>query len=226
MFTMPIDIVFFAIIAAFIAFKLYKVLGRPGENDDTNTKKRTMKDVTAQWKPKGDSNVIDLPVNKTSAQEEPLHSNPEIAATLASIRTIDRNFTPEKFTSGAKKAFEMVINAYAKGDKDTLSSLLSPEVYQEFADAIEARAAAGEELQTTLIAIISSDITAATLTKNIAHITVKFVSDQVNITRNKNGEIISGDLAESERIEDSWTFSRNVEAVNPNWTLIATSSQS
>jgi predicted lipid-binding transport protein (Tim44 family) len=231
MFSSPFDIVFFAIIAVFIAFKLYKVLGRTDENDKNMpsgkinwgnpfpkpVEQRTPADEAAH----AESNVIGLP----RPPEAPMHENAEIATILTAINYTDRNFTAKKFITGARKAFDIVLDAFAKGDKNALAALLSSDVYQEFSDALDARKEAGEELQTTLIAIIESNIIHATLTKNIAHITVKFISDQVNIVKNTAGEIISGDISGVERVEDEWTFLRNVESVNPNWTIIATDHQ-
>lgn len=222
MFTPPLDIVFFAIIAGFVAFKLYKVLGRTSENDRPADLGKYIKDQINQKR--SSDNVIELPSKQSvKTEEKPYHEDPDISATLGAIHFIDRNFNTKKFISGAKKAFDLILDAFARGDKTTLSTLLSKDVYPEFADAIDQRIAAGEQLQTTLIAVISSDIIGADLMKNMAHITLKFVSDQVNILQSSEGDIISGDPATIERIEDQWTFSRNVESQNPNWQLAATS---
>jgi predicted lipid-binding transport protein (Tim44 family) len=224
MFSSPIDIVFFAILAAFVAFKLYKVLGRTEEDTDNVTPLRgrtipTSSDViiTGPTVPTDNNTTV---ITAT----EPLHNDPDIAATLTAMTRIDRNFVPKKFIDGARKAFDIIIEAYAKGDKTTLVALLSKEVFEEFAMAIDARHAEGETLETTLIAIVASDITAALLTGTIAHITVKFVTDQVNIIKNAKGAVISGDVSDVERIEDNWTFTRDLQSVNPNWTLTTTTS--
>lgn len=223
MFTTPFDIVFFAIIAGFIAFKLYKTLGRTDENDKTADLGKYLRDQITQKRSSGD-NVIDLQGNRIARiDDKPTHDDPEIAATLIAIHFIDRNFNSKKFIDGAKKAFDIILSSFAKGDKSALQPLLSKDVYQEFSDAIDTRNAAGEQLETTLIAIISAEIVGAALMKNIAHITIKFISDQVNVVRDSAGEIISGEISDVERIEDHWTFSRNIESGNPNWSLVATS---
>ena len=225
----PFDIIFFAALAAFVIYKLYTILGSSNDNDKGSDISKYIKGRIVQVRPddkKPGDNIINLATGKIERLEEkPLHENPDISKTLASIMAIDKNFTPQKFSEGAKKAFEMIINSFAKEDKSTLGNLLSKEILGEFTEAIDKRLAAEERLETTIIAIVSSDIVHADLQKNMANITMRFVSDQVNITRNKTGEIISGDIDSSERIEDIWTFSRNIESHNPNWTLVATSHQ-
>jgi len=118
----------------------------------------------------------------------------------------------------------MIVTAYAAGDTATLRPLLADDVYDKFSGAIAARAKARETLQTTLVGITSADILEADVRGRDATITVKFISEQINVTRDAEGRIVDGDASTVTPVTDIWTFSRNLRSRDPNWTLIATRS--
>lgn len=216
-----LDIVFFAAVAVFLVLRLRSVLGRR-----TGTEKQQpdplRRDRPAPDQPASDR-VIELP-------RRPVHGEPPMAAGsaaqagLTQIQLADRAFDPDEFLKGARAAFEMIVAAFAAGNKDQLRSLLSDEVYRNFADAIDARAEKGETLQTTLVGIKGLTIDEAELRGTTAHVTVKIASEQVNVTRDKSGEVVDGDPAHTTDVTDIWTFSRDTRASDPNWALVETRS--
>lgn len=231
MFNGLFDIVFFALLAAFLAFRLYSVLGR--KDEDEGSTDRLSKYLKGQSGQKGlPGNVVALPVgNKISAplsvleEEVPAFSEKVPAGlkpVLEAIYKADKNFTESQFIKGAQAAFDVILTAFAKGDKATLEPLLSKDIYTDFVREIDAREQSGEQLDITIVAILASDITHATLNKGIASVGVKFSSEQIAVIRNKEGEIISGNPSQIDIIDDNWTFCRDLSSSNPNWKLALT----
>ena len=146
-----------------------------------------------------------------------------LKAALEQIRRADHEFSPKRFTGGAQAAFEMVVAAFAKGDTATLRPLLGDDVYDEFAAAIRERLAEGHIQETTIVALDAVEIISAEMRASTARVTVKFVSQQINVVRDKEGEEVGGDSSLIERITDIWTFARNTRSSDPNWALIETS---
>ena len=132
------------------------------------------------------------------------------------------NFNKERFISGAKRAFEIIITAFSKGDTETLENLVSGSLIKKFQEIIEKRRAEGITAETDLIGFNEAEITSAKITKDdIAKITVKFVSEQVNILK-KEDDVIEGDENFIQNITDIWTFERCLTSTNPNWLLVST----
>ena len=146
-----------------------------------------------------------------------------LRAGLEQIRRADHEFSPRRFAQGAQAAFEMVVEAFAKGDTATLRPLLGDDVYDEFAAAIRERMADGHVQETTIVALDAAEIISAEMRSSTARVTVKFVSQQINVVRDKEGEEVGGDSSLIERVTDIWTFARNTRSSDPNWALIETS---
>ena len=117
----------------------------------------------------------------------------------------------------------MIVGAYAQGDTATLRPLLADEVYENFAAAIKARQQAKQTLETTLVGVKSADIIEARMDNRTAIVTVKFVSDQINVTRDAAGTAVDGDPQQIAAVTDVWSFARNTRSRDPNWLLVATS---
>lgn len=150
---------------------------------------------------------------------------PEPAADLIQkLKSADRNFDPAVFLRGARGAFEIVVNAFAAGDTATLKPLLSDEVYHSFAEAIAHRQAAKETLETTLVTVKTCQLIEGEVAGTMMSATVKFVSEQVHVTRAADGTVVDGEPDRVVDKTDSWTFSRDARSRNPNWLLVATSS--
>ena len=146
-----------------------------------------------------------------------------LRAGLEQIRRADHEFSPRRFATGAQAAFEMIVEAFAKGDTATLRPLLGDDVYDEFAAAIRDRMAEGHVQETTIVALDAAEIIGAEMRASTARVTVKFVSQQINVVRDKDGEQVGGDSNLIERVTDIWIFARNTRSSDPNWALIETS---
>lgn len=224
-----LDIVFFAVVAVFLILRLRNVLGkRTGkERPPADWTRRTAETETPD-------NVVDLgrarkvPPPGEADDEADDELAPPAAGPVgrgeAAIRARDPSFSAQTFLSGARMAFEMIVAAYAAGDKKALRPLLADQVYKPFCDAIDARARAGEEMSTELMAIRSADMTEAVLVGTVAQVTVRFVSEQINIVKTLDGRVVEGDPSRIATVVDEWTFSRDTRATDPNWQLTATRS--
>ncbi len=145
-----------------------------------------------------------------------------LAAGLDAIAAADTSFDPKHFVTGARTAYEMIVNAYAEGDRRTLKNLLSREVYEGFDAAIGERQKRGETVENRFVSIDESGITAAEMRGRVAQLTVKFQSKLVSATRDKNGNVIDGSAEKVTEVTDIWTFARDTSARDPNWKLVAT----
>ena len=159
---------------------------------------------------------------RRSSQSSP--AGEPVAAGLARIKAADPAFDPAEFETGAQAAFEAIVDAFATADTGTLRALLNDEVFENFEQAIRARLDAAETLETTVVGIKKADIIEAAMSGHNAIVTVTFVSEQVNVTRDADGEVIDGDPAQVTDVTDIWTFSRNTRSRDPNWKLIETRS--
>lgn len=210
----PIDLVLFAMIAAFLVLRLRSILGR-----------RQGFERQADTRPAARGPIVDAPVIDAVAERAaPARGLPDPATpagqALSRMQGIDRNFQAVRFLEGAEVAFRMIVTAFADARRDTLRPLLSDETYAAFDAAIGAREAAGETQRTEVRAIASAGIEGAELRGNVAAITVRFVSDQVNLTTARDGAVVSGTDAVTE-ITDVWTFERDLTAADPTWRLVA-----
>ena len=148
-----------------------------------------------------------------------------IAQTLTEISLADRNFDAEAFMSGARAAYEMIVTAFAKGDRATLKPLLADHVFQSFDGVIKGREERGETVDQTFIGITKAEIHDASLVDRRARLTIHFVSELTACTKNNDGVVIEGDPVTIRKVTDVWTFERDVKASDPNWRLVATSSE-
>jgi predicted lipid-binding transport protein (Tim44 family) len=145
-----------------------------------------------------------------------------LATGLDAVAQADPSFDAQHFIAGARQAYEMVVTAYAEGDRKTLRNLLSREVYEGFENAIRERETRGETAESRFVSIDRSDITAAEVRGSTAHVTVRFVSQLVSVTRDKNGNVIDGSPDKVTDVTDVWTFARDLSSRDPNWKLVAT----
>jgi predicted lipid-binding transport protein (Tim44 family) len=210
-----IDIIFFAAVALFIAFRLRNVLGRR-----TGHERRPEASTVT---PGSRDNVVSLPGREEQAEAAFSHiDDAELREGLTAIRRADPDFDLEGFLMGARQAFEMIVDAFARGDAEALRPLLADEVYNGFKDAIDQRREAGETLESEVVAIKQADAVEARMDGSWACVTVRFVSDQVNVTRDAEGNILDGDPEQLSEIVDLWTFARDTSTRDPNWELVST----
>jgi predicted lipid-binding transport protein (Tim44 family) len=145
-----------------------------------------------------------------------------IAAGLDAIAHEDPSFDAKHFIAGARAAYEMIVTAFSEGDRRTLKNLLSKEVYDGFEAAIREREGKGEKVETRFVSIDKSDITGAEVRAHTAHVTLRFVSQLVSVTRDKAGTVIDGNPEKVTDVTDVWTFARDISSRDPNWKLVAT----
>jgi predicted lipid-binding transport protein (Tim44 family) len=213
----PIDLVLFGLVAAFLVLRLRSILGRRTGYERPP--------AAYQPTPQGAGPVIEgkaEPVAPASAHVLPDPAGP-VGQTLARIRGVDRTFDPAAFLDGAEKAFSIIVGAFAAGDRATLRPLLSDDTYRAFDGAIAAREAAGQTQLSELRAIQAATIETAELTGTVARLTVRFVSDQISLTRDAGGQPVHGTDAVTELV-DLWSFERDMTSRDPIWRLIAAAS--
>jgi predicted lipid-binding transport protein (Tim44 family) len=220
-----LDIILFAMVAAFLVLRLRSVLGRRTGHEDRPQDMAARRERDAE----NESNVVDFtdrtdPAEDAEGLAREAESDDPLVSGIAQIRLADPKFDLEEFKGGARSAFEMIVHAFATADSGTLRSLLSEDVAENFQSAIKARLEAGETLETTVISVKTADVIQAEMNGRNAEVTVKFVSEQVNVTRDTEGRVIDGDPNQVTDITDIWTFSRNTRARDPNWKLIETRS--
>ncbi|WP_162827055.1 Tim44/TimA family putative adaptor protein [Pseudolabrys taiwanensis] len=145
-----------------------------------------------------------------------------IANGLDAVVAADSSFEPKNFLTGARAAYEMIVTAFAEGDRRSLKNLLSREVYDGFDGAISARETRGDKVETRFVSIDKAEITAAEMRGRSAQITVRFLSKLITATRDKNGNVIEGSADSVTDVTDVWTFARDVSSRDPNWKLVAT----
>lgn len=206
------DLIILAIIAAFIVYRLYATLGeKTGYTPD-------------KTKPTG--KVVDFPSTKDApavpekADLEliPTHLRPGVQA----LTKVDPEFSLVSFQEGATIAFEMILDAFAKGDRKTLGNLISPQILQPFLAAIDEREALAQTLENTLVRVEEITIERIDVTEKTVQIKVHYVTEQVPILKDANGEIIDGNPNQIDQVIDEWTFERVLKAKDPNWLLVST----
>lgn len=216
-----IDILFFAMVAAFIALRLRSVLGRRTGHE----RRRSGGWQRAGANGRGD-NIVALPDRaKAVAEADPAIADmpdDKVKTGLTQIRLADQGFDLRQFLAGARSAFEMIVEAYASGEKQVLRPLLAEDVLAGFERAIDEREAAGQSLETQLMSIQEAEVVDAGMEDTRARVTVRFTSEQVNVVRDGSGQVVEGDAATAEEVIDIWTFERDTQSPDPNWLLVET----
>ncbi|MBO1075125.1 Tim44/TimA family putative adaptor protein [Roseomonas marmotae] len=210
----PVDLILFAMVAAFLVLRLRSVLGRRQGYE------RPPREAGAADAPLPDLRPVPEAVPAAPPRGVPDARSPA-GQGLARIQAQDGSFDPALFLGGAEGAFRMIVEAFAAGDRATLRNLLSDETYAGFEQAITARETANERQRTEIRNVQDMVIEAADLRGSIAEITVRIVSDQVNMTTAADGSVVSGHDGVTE-IVDLWTFQRDLRNSDPSWKLVGT----
>ena len=212
-----------AMVAGIILFRLYSVLGRRTGNERPPSE-RLERVGGATEPPKPAENVVLLP--DRAARAEPQQSPEDaLGRALLDIKLADRGFESDHFIEGARKAYEMIVTAFAHGDRAALRPLLSDEVYATFDHVISDRESKQQKVEFTFVGFRDARITAASLKKTLAEITVSFAAQFISATTEGEGKVVDGDSKTVRDVTDVWTFERNVRASDPNWRLVATSGE-
>jgi predicted lipid-binding transport protein (Tim44 family) len=238
------DIILIGLVAVFLILRLRSVLGKRTGNERPPARDPFTPPAPPPASPRlgdapasqsGNDNVVTLPTGNPPAPRPSLSTTgpggiratvlPTAAPGVAAIRGADPAFEPIGFTAGARAAFTTIVEAFAKDDTASLRPLLDPPTYASFEAAIRGRAERKEKAETTLIGFEASDVARASLQGSEAVVTVRFVSEQINVLRNADGQIVDGNPNEVQKVVDLWTFRRDTKSSDPNWLLIKTESE-
>ena len=247
----PVTLIFL-VVAVIVGLKLRSVLGQSDDDDD----RRPMdgygppkaNDHHAKREQGGSDNVVTLPTRTTPAdQQHQAQTGHEVKKSinmadqikkyapkgsalekgLQEIAAVDENFEPEEFFNGAKTAYEMIVVAFAEGNRKLLKQLLAKEVYEGFLGAIDAREKKNLIVNSSFVGIDAAEFKSAELREGrTARITIKFVSSLITSTHNREGDVVEGDPKKVREVTDIWTFARDTHSRDPNWQLVATESAS
>jgi predicted lipid-binding transport protein (Tim44 family) len=219
-------------LAVFIFLRLRSVLGQR-----TGRERPPYDPYSARDAVRGatNDNVVTLPGRAADAAQKPAEvaepadrwkgvaePGSAIAVGLDGVLLEDPAFDVKHFIAGARAAYEMIVTAYAEGDRRSLKNLLAREVYDGFEAAIREREAKGETVETRFVSIDKSDVTAVDVRGRTAQITIRFISQLVSVTRDKSGNVIDGNPDKVTDVTDVWTFARDLSSRDPNWKLVAT----
>lgn len=225
-------IVFLAL-AVFIFLRLRSVLGQRTGRERPPYDAYSARDAV---RPSDNNKVVSLPNRGAETPARPVEEDEApverwkgiaepgspLAAGLDALVAEDPTFDPKDFLTGGRQAYEMIVTAFSEGDRRTLKNLLARDVYDGFEAAITAREKRGEKAETRFVSIDQATITAAEARNRNAQITVRFVSQLVSVTRDKDGNVIDGSSDKVTEVTDVWTFARELGSRDPNWKLIAT----
>ena len=216
-----IDIVLFAMIAAFLILRLRSVLGKHRNSGEGKSNlglhTLTQSHKTEKQPAEGDS--------KEEGKIEPQNSQKDNdGVDLAEIQEAMPGFEKGEFLAGVRAAFEIIVNSFSSGDKEKLAGLLSDEVFNNFSSAITDRERLGHVSESSLIRIIDTVLLEANISDGSVLLTVKILSEQINATKGEQGEVVDGNPDLVLEVADIWTFSKEIESPDPNWRLVATRS--
>ncbi|MFN7027600.1 MAG: Tim44/TimA family putative adaptor protein [Pseudorhizobium sp.] len=221
---------FFLVAAVLIFLQLRSVLGRRTGNEKPPFDPYTAREAAKA--PAGDDGkVVTLP-RRELTEEEKFAEIDALAKpgttlndALRELLGVDPSFRPKEFLNGARMAYEMIVMAFADGDRKTLKNLLSKEVYEGFDAAISEREARGEVVKSTFVGIEKATITQANVSDMEEQITVRIVSQLISATFDKDGILVDGDQENVADVTDIWTFARDARSRDPNWKLVATETE-
>jgi predicted lipid-binding transport protein (Tim44 family) len=231
------------IVAVVVVLKLRSVLGRRTGDEEARLERYRSERRRQEGSGTASDNVVPMPhregVTAGPVQEVTLADaeerikdypglNAEVRKSLLDVAKLDPAFDPDGFLRGARQAYEMIVTAFAEGNRKILKDLLNRDVYDGFVRAMSERESRGEQVDQSFVGINKADIVETEVKSGIANITVRFVSQLISATRDRAGAILSGDPQKVKEVTDIWTFSRDISSArtrdNPNWRLIATQS--
>lgn len=213
---MLLYVILLAMVAAFLALRLYSVLGkRTGHEQQPLPRAADERGAVAPL-----PRTIDVTPETREAAPRTIESGAENG--LRQVIAADASFDVVQFVEGGKAAYRMILEAFWKGDRETLGWLTEAAVRDEFIAAIDARDAAGEVLDNRLVSIERATVAEASVEGRIARIAVRFDADIAAVTRDKDGNVIAGSLTDAVETHDVWTFQRTLKSDDPNWKLADT----
>lgn len=219
-----LDIIVLLIVVALIFQRLWRVLGTRPEEEP---RKIRMSRESAEKL----CNILRAEAERKFKEQEKAFADPQeitpvetapLTETEAALRRIP-NFRADAFINGAKKAFQVITEAFNKADTEALKMLVSNSIYKKLQEVIRQRQTDKMTAETEFICFDKAEIIHAKITgKNKAEISVEFVTEQINVLRDKNDKVVQGDENYIQTITDIWTFERPLDAKTLNWVLVST----
>jgi len=213
-----IDILILAMIAIFILNRLRGVLGKKTghETDMVNNLKAKRKEVFSETQPDKEVKVK----NRKKDSVIVYNTNPKINDQLNIIKKMESSFNLEEFLSGAKNAFEYIINTYVKNDEKELEKFLSKNILNIYKNEIALRKKRNHKIQIEIIEIKEPVIRNVKVSSNnTATISLEYTSQQIQVTRDIDNNLVEGDPNQILDIKEIWVFSRKLGGKSPIWTL-------
>jgi predicted lipid-binding transport protein (Tim44 family) len=210
-------IIILALVALFIGLRLYSVLGERTGHEQQPILKPADPDARVESRPATPS-----PTPQAAADGGELAYLPTAGPGVRALLAADPSFDVARFLEGAQAAYRMILEAFWKGDLDTLRPHVDDNVYQAFATSVEQRKKEGLALDNRLVNMDQVLIAAASIEQTVAFVTVRFEADIAAVTRNKDGEVVAGSMSDAVQTRDLWTFRRDMASRDPNWLLVET----
>lgn len=207
---MDLTLLFFFALAAFLSYKLFTVLGTRGGHEPEDMDQRSPRPY---GEPRQEEQRASVPVRPADEM---------VPDWVSKVRNHYPAFDPDNFVTGAKSAYEMIVQGFASGDLKDIRPYLAADVFQAFDLAVENRKNAGQTMDVTFVGLEKAEVTEARDDGDEIEVVVAFQSDQIRVTRDSEGTIIEGDPNRIDLVKDRWTFSRPKNSRDPNWILTAT----
>lgn len=214
------EIVLLAMVAGFILLRLRSELGKKTGNEPLPPAAGNMRPHHRDEQGDTSHDVVDMEAGDDTVID--LEENPALRKAFQDIRNADRSFDVGTFVAGAKAAYGMILEAFWKGDKESLRDFLDDGVYEQFSTAVDQREENGLTLHNRLLDVTEVDIIGAQLIGRTAELTVHFRAEIIAVTKDKDGHLVEGDLSDAVEVNDKWTFARDTKSREPSWTLVAT----
>lgn len=210
-------IIILALVALFIGLRLYSVLGERTGHEQQPILKPADPEARVEPRP-----APVAPVLQPQADSADLAYLPTAGPGVRALVAADPTFDVARFLEGAQSAYRMILEAFWAGDLDPVRSHVDDNVYKAFESSVEQRKAEGLALDNRLVAVERSLISAASLERTVAFVTVRFEADIAAVTRNKDGDVVAGSMSDAVQTRDLWTFRRDIASRDPNWLLVET----
>lgn len=206
-------ILIFGGVAAFIIFRLVSLLG-------TRTGHEQRREIDGGQSPVR-ANETGQPV-----EEEGRRPLRPVSPAAEPLRAADAGFDEKAFLEGARAAYEMIVEAFTAGDLKSIRRFVDQSVYEAFRSAVSAREAAGYAAELKFVGTDSVSIVSSEVRNGVMSVVADFASNQVRVTRDRNGDVVGGDPNRIDLVKDRWTFERKAASRDPNWILVATGAAS
>lgn len=202
-----VDIIFLLVLVAAVAVRLYSVFGK-------NSEEKNVRVILRPVQKSSDEQVVDNIMEIVRPEQ--------VKTKTEEKSSVSDEFNKEMFLQGARRVFELVLNAFSRGDLLPVKDLVSKKVFEAINSVITERKENNITSEVDFICFDKSEVKDVKMLKNSIKVVVEFVSEQVNLLRNAKGEVVEGDENFVQKITDVWTFERMLNAKNNNWVLVST----